>query len=115
MVSAANLRLRSNASLRSTIVELQRELERIPQRMVEAKAVDRLSTLLGKVKVPFVVCFRGTEHSDAILGTIRHNHVCDWGAARIEDNAFDPPSKLGLFDSYELSNCSCRSHEEYAG
>ena len=60
------------------------------------------------------VRFCGTEHRDAILGTIRYGHVWDWSTRRVKDNAFDFLSKLGLFDNYEFSNRLCRSDEECA-
>jgi hypothetical protein len=64
--------------------------------------------------MPSSVRFRGTEHSDAILGTIRYGHVWDWSTGRVQDNAFDSLSKLGLIDNYEFSNRPCRSDEECA-
>lgn len=73
--------------------------------MVEAETIDSLPALQGEVEMSFTVCFRGTKHRDAILGTVRYGHVWNWGTGRVEDNTFDSLSKLGLFDNYEFSNC----------
>jgi hypothetical protein len=64
--------------------------------------------------VSFTVRFRSTEHRDTILGTVRYGHVCDWSTRRVENDAFDFLSKLGLFDNYEFSNRLCRGDEECA-
>jgi hypothetical protein len=84
-------------------------LQRIKQGVVEAETIGRLPTLRGEVEMAFTVGFRGTEHPDAILGTVRYGHVWDWSTGRVEDNAFDSLSKLGLFDNYEFSNRLCRA------
>jgi len=62
----------------------------------------------------FTIRFRGTEHRDAILSSVRYVHVWDWSTGRVKDNAFDALSKLGLFDDYEFSNRLCRSDDECA-
>jgi hypothetical protein len=87
-------------------------LQWIKQGVVEAETIRRLPTLRGEVEMAFAVRFRGTKHRDAILGTVRYGHVWDWSTGRVEDNAFDSLSKLGLFDNYEFSNRLCRSDEE---
>jgi hypothetical protein len=89
-------------------------LQWIKQRVIEAETIGSLPTLRGEVEMPVAVRLRGTEHRDAILGTIRDCRVWDWSAGRVEDNAFDSLSKLGLFDNYEYSNRLCRSDEECA-
>jgi hypothetical protein len=89
-------------------------LQGIPQGVIEAETIDSLPTLRREVEMSFTVRFPGTEHRDAILGTIRYGHVWDWSTGRVKDNAFDSLSKLGLFDNYEFSNRLCRSDEECA-
>lgn len=96
------------------LVELERKLQWIEQGVIEAETIGSLPTLRGEVEMPFTVRFRGTEHRDAILGTIRYGHVWDWSTGGVKDNAFDSLSELGLFDNYEFSNRLCRSDEECA-
>ncbi len=64
--------------------------------------------------MPFTVRFSGTEHGDAILGTVRYGHVWDWSAGRVKDSAFDSLCKLRLFQNYEFSNRLCRGDGKYA-
>jgi len=80
--------------------------------VVETESIGSLAVLRGEAEMALAVRFRGTEHSVAILGTVRHNHFLNWVAIRVKDNSFDSLSKLGLFNNYELSNCFRRSHEE---
>jgi hypothetical protein len=89
-------------------------LQWIKQVVIEAETIGSLPTLRGKVEMPVTVRFRGAEHLDTILGTIRYGLVWDWSTGRVKDNAFDSLSKLGLFDNYEYSNRPCRSDEECA-
>ena len=66
----------------------------IPQRVIEAKTIDRLPAFRGNVKISSTVRSRGTH---AILGPIRYVHVWDWSAGRVKDDAFESLSKLRLF------------------
>jgi len=66
------------------------------------------------MEMPFITRLRGVEYRDAILGTIRYDHVQDWSPRWINDNAFKSLSKLGLFKNYEFSNRVCVSDEECA-
>jgi hypothetical protein len=89
-------------------------LQRIKQGVIEAETIGSLPTLRGEVEMAFAVRFRGTEHCDAILSTVRYGHVCDWSTGRVQDNAFHSLSKLGLCDYYEFSNRLCKSGKECA-
>jgi hypothetical protein len=89
-------------------------LQWIPQRVIEAKTIDRLPAFRGEVKISSTVRSRGTENRHAILGAIRYAHVWDWSAGRVKDDAFESLSKLRLFDNYEFSNSLCRSDEQCA-
>jgi hypothetical protein len=66
------------------------------------------------VEAPFAVCLGGTEHGNAILGTISYGHAWDRGIVCVNDDTLDALSKLGLFDNYKFSNCLGRSGEECA-
>jgi hypothetical protein len=89
-------------------------LQGVPQGVIEAETIDSFPTPREEVKMPFTVRFRGTQHRDAILATIRYGHVWNWRPGRVKDNAFDSLSKLRLFDNHEFSNRLCRSDEECA-
>jgi hypothetical protein len=89
-------------------------LQWIKQEVIEAETIGSLPTLRGELEMPFTVRFGGTEHRDAILGTIRYGHVWDWGTGRVKDSALDSLGKLRLFDNYEFSNRPCGSDEECA-
>lgn len=94
------------------LVQLQRQLQGIPQEVIETETIDRFPALRGEVEMSFTVRFGTTEYHDAILGAVRYGHVWDWSTGRVKDNAFDPLGKLGLLDNHEFPNCSCGSHAE---
>lgn len=71
--------------------------------MIETKTVHSFSMLSREVEVSFTVGFCGPEHLDAILGTIRYNHVFDGSPIEVKNNTFDSLRRLGLFNDYELS------------
>ena len=64
--------------------------------------------------MPFAVRLGGTEHSGAILGTIRYGHVWNGSFVWAKDDTLDTLSKLGLFNNYKFSNCLCRSDKKCA-
>lgn len=112
--SAPDVRLCGDASIKSMLVEPERQLQWIPQRVIETKTVDSLPTSSWEVKVPFTVRFRGPDDLCAILGTIRYNQAFDRSAIKVKDNTFDSLRSLRLFDDYQLSYCLCREHERQA-
>jgi hypothetical protein len=102
------------ASLRSVLVEFERQLQRIPQGVIESKKIDSFPTLGRQMEMSFTVCSGGSQHCDAILGTIGYGHIWDGSTRRVKDNAFDSLRKLRLFDDYEFSNCLGGTDEERA-
>ncbi len=74
---AADVRPRSDGALRSVLVELELEPQRVEQRVIETEIVNTLAVLLGEAKVSFAVRCGRTPHRNPLVGAICHCHVWD--------------------------------------
>jgi hypothetical protein len=74
---AADLRPRRNAMLVRVFVEPDRDLQRIPEWVIEANAIHTLSALRWKAEISFGIGLCGTKDCDTVLGAVSQCHTCD--------------------------------------
>jgi hypothetical protein len=110
---APDFRPRCDGTLRSFLVQLEPELQRVERRVIESEMVDALPALLGcKAKMSLAVRCRGTQYRDPPLGAICHRHVGDGSARRIKNNTLDSLGRLKFRNDDNFSNRPRRSDEE---
>src|SRR5258708_26570140 len=95
------------------LMQLQPELQRVEQRMIEAKIVNPLTQLPRESKMPLVVRRCRAQHRTPLWSAIRHCHIWNRSTYRIKNDAFDSLGGLRLLNNHNFSNRARRSDQQY--